>query len=110
MPIIPNSSIALNTSALPDTAVAVNKTLTTVNVAEDLALVPVGKRGRKVSIVNDGPGSAFIRVDATATINDIEIQPKDAWYEDGIDFATKLSFIGETGKKPHVHGVVWCGL
>ena len=110
MPIIPNSSTNLNTTPFPDEAISINKTLTTVNTAEDLALVVVGKKGRKVSLVNEGPGSAYIKVDGVATVNDIEIQPKDVWYEEDIEISTKLSFIGDVGKKPHVRGVLWCGL
>ena len=59
MPIIPSSSVNLNTTPFPDTAVPINKTLAVVDVAEDLALVPVGKKGRKVSLVNEGPGAAL---------------------------------------------------
>lgn len=109
MPIIPNASVSVNTDPIPTTAVTFNKTLTTADTAQDLALVPVSKFGRKYSIVNDGPGNAYIAFDATATLNDMEIAPKDAVSDDGLQFATKISFIGESGKKPHVRGILWAG-
>ena len=109
MPIVPNASISINTDAFVDAAVPINKTLAVVNTAEDLVLVPAGKKGRKFSLVNEGPGSAFIQVDGTATLTSTEVKVKDVWYEDGVQVITKLSFIGETGKQPHVRGVLWAG-
>lgn len=109
MPIIPNSSVNINTDQVVDQAVPINKTLAVVNTAEDLVLVPATKKGRQFSLVNEGPGSAFIQVDGTATLLSTEVKVKDTWYETALSISTRLSFIGETGKQPHVRGVLWAG-
>lgn len=111
MPIIPNSSVNLTTGeiALPDKHVPINKTLTVAGTAEDLATVPAGKKGRKFSLVNEGPGSAFIQIDGTADGDSTEVRPGDVWYEENLAIATNLSFIGEPGKKPKVRGALWAG-
>mgnify|MGYP001591752073 CR=1 FL=1 len=110
MPLVPNAGININTDAFVDVAVSINKTLAVANTAEDLVLVPVGKKGRKFSVVNEGPGAAFIQVDAVATLTSVQVLPKDVWYEESVQITTKLSFIGEIGKLPHVRGVLWAGL
>lgn len=110
MPIIPNSSVNLTTGeALPDVHVPISKTLTVAGTAEDLALVPVGKKGRKFSLVNEGPGSAYIQIDGTATVASTEVRPGDVWYEENLAIATKLSFLGETGQTPKIRGALWAG-
>ena len=109
MPIVPNASINVNTDTIVDVAVAINKTLAVANTAEDLVLVPALKFGRQFSLVNEGPGSAFIAVDGTATLTSTEVKVKDSWYDTSLKITTKLSFIGETGKLPHIRGVLWAG-
>lgn len=110
MPIVPNASITVNTDAVVDQAVPVGKTLAVAGTAEDLATVPVGKKCRKFSFINEGPGTAYVEVDGTATTASVPVEPKDAWSEDGVAVSTKFSFIGEPGKKPKVRGVIWCGV
>ena|SRR3990167_296777 len=110
MPIVPNASINISTDTVVDEATPINKTLAVANVAEDLVLVPASKFGRQFSLVNEGPGLAFIQVDGTATLASTEILAKDTWYESSVKISTKLSFIGEVGKKPHVRGVLWSGV
>ena len=109
MGIVPSSTINVETGAFVDESVAISKTLAVVDTAEDLVLVPGGKKGRKFSLVNEGPGSAFIAVDGTATLTSTEIKFRDTWFEDGVSITTKLSFIGESGKQPAVRGVLWAG-
>ena len=110
MPIIPSSSININTTPMVDEPTPVNKTLAVANTAEDLVLVPVGKKCRKFTFINEGPGTAYIAADGTATTASVPIEPKDAWSEEGVEVSTKFSFIGESGKKPKVRGVIWSGV
>lgn len=109
MGIVPNSTINVETGSFVDESVSISKTLALADTAEDLVLVPGGKKGRKFSLVNEGPGSAFIAVDSVATLTSTEIKFRDTWFEDGVTISTKLSFIGEVGKTPSVRGVLWAG-
>jgi hypothetical protein len=88
----------------------VDGTLTTAGTAQDLVTVPVGLKGMKVSLVNRGPGDAAVAFDATAVATDTLIKSGEAYSEDGIEFATKISFINvSAGKKPRLTGVIWSG-
>lgn len=72
--------------------------------------VPAGQVGRSFSITNDGPGTAYIKCDATATIlNGIPIANNESYSENGLAIAAKISFIGQPGKKPTLRGVLWVG-
>lgn len=92
-----------------DTPTPIDKTLAVADTAEDLAAVPSQKVGRTLSIINDGPGSAFIAFDATATVADYELKKNESYGEMGLDLATNVSFIGDSGKKPRVRGMLWSG-
>lgn len=87
-----------------------NVTLTTPATAQDLVLVPSGKRGRIVSLVNEGPGAVALAFDATATTSGLLLEEKDAYAEQSLAIATKISFINVTvGQTPQVRGVLWSG-
>jgi hypothetical protein len=92
-----------------DSPTPIDKTLAVVDTAEDLAAVPAQKVGRTLSIINDGPGSVFVAFDATATVADYEIKKNESYGEAGLDFVTNVSFIGDSGKKPRVRGIMWSG-
>ena len=92
-----------------DTDTPIDITLTVANTAEDLVLVPSLKTGRTISLVNEGPGRAFIAFDGTATIADTEIKKGESYGEVNLDISTNVSFIGESGKTPRVRGVLWSG-
>lgn len=111
MAIIP-ATIVSSIPAAPvvDQATPVMKTLAVANTAEDLILVPVGKKCRKFTLINNGPGTAFIEADGLATTASVPIQVGDAWVEESVEVSTKFSFIGESGKKPVVRGVIWSGV
>ena len=82
-------------------------TLTVADTAEDAITPPAGKTIRRINIVNHGPGSAFVEFDSTATISSLEVERRGSYDEADIGVATNISFIGESGKKPRVTGVVW---
>lgn len=92
-----------------DTPTPFNVTLAVADTAEDLATVPALKKGRNLTLKNKGPGSVFIAFDADATTADVEVEAKDNYSEVNIEVADRISFIGETGKTPHVFGVLWSG-
>lgn len=95
-----------------DTALPFRKTLAVAGTAEDFATILSGKKGLSISLVNLGPGSAFIRPDATANLvatDSIEVKSKEGYSDAGLLVATKWSFVGETGKLPEIRGVVWAG-
>lgn len=91
---------------------AFDKTLTTANTAEDFVTIPVGKKGRNISIVNVGPGKAWIHadVDATAALPSIGLDVGDTYSDLDLGVATRWSFIGSLGTQPRIRGVVWAGL
>lgn len=104
-------SPSIPATPLTDQAVAIQKTLTVANTAEDLVLIPVGKKGRKFSIINMGPGAAYVAADAVATLASVKLPEGADWQEDkDIEVSNKFSFIGETGATPTLIGVVWCGV
>ena len=81
--------------------------LAVAGTAEDLVIPPVGKSIRRVNIVNEGPGTAHIAFDTTATTVDLALAKGDTYDEADIEVTTNISFIGETGKTPRVRGIVW---
>lgn len=93
-----------------DTPTSFDETLTTADTAEDLATVPVDKKGRIVSLVNEGPGAVAIAFDAVATITDLLLEEGDAYDEHDLEISTKLSFINVTASQtPRVRGIIWSG-
>ena len=96
-----------------DTPIPFDVTLTTAGVAEDF-VTPAGTlKIKAISLVNSGPGSAFIKPNGVATPdgnNSILVQLKDSYSESGIEVSGPFSFIGEAGKKPRIRGVAWAGV
>lgn len=92
-----------------DTDTPFDVTLAVVDTAEDLVTVPATKTGKSFSVVNEGPGKAYLGFDADATTTDLELNKGDSYYEDGLGLTTKVSFIGESGKQPRLRGVLWSG-
>lgn len=92
-----------------DTPTPFNATLAIADTAEDFVTVPALKKGRSLTLKNKGPGSVFIAFDATATVSDLEIESRDNYNEFNVEIATKISFIGDTGKTPRIFGILWSG-
>lgn len=109
MPIIPAPPTPTQFPAA-DEDTPFDVTLAVVDTAEDLVTVPSTKSGRAISIVNEGPGTAYVSFDADATIADLELGKGDSYADDGLAIATKVSFIGESGKQPRLRGVLWSGV
>ena len=108
MPIIPAPPTPTQFPA-SDEDTPFDVTLAVVDTAEDLATVPGTKTGRAISIVNEGPGAAFVSFDADATTSDLELGKGDSYSDGGLAIASKVSFIGESGKQPRLRGVLWSG-
>lgn len=107
MPFTPVTKVK---TPVADTSTPINKTLTTAGTAEDLVTVPVGRKGRSLSIVNEGPGDIAIKNDATATATDTLVREGEAYAESGLEVSTKFSFINVTAAAtPFVRGVLWSG-
>ena len=113
MAIIPRTSVTTNVTTEKqnsDTFTPFDVTLAAAATAEDLVLVPATKRGRTLSIVNEGPGDAAIKFDGTATATDVLLKEGDAFNNDNLDFATKVSFINvTTGDQPRLRGMLGSG-
>lgn len=93
-----------------DTDTPFDQTLTTAGTAEDLVTVPASKKGRIISLVNEGPGDVALAFDATATVAGLLLIEGDAYDENGLEIDTKVSFINvTTGETPRVRGVLWSG-
>ena len=90
-----------------DEATPFDVTLAVAGTAEDAVTPPTGKVGRIISLVNEGPGKAYISFDGTATLADLELGKRDVYTEEDISIVTNISFIGETGKLPQVRGILW---
>lgn len=82
-------------------------TLAVAGTAEDAITPPTGKTIRRITIVNEGPGIAYLSFDSTATTADLALDKRDSYDEADVEIVTNISFIGETGKQPRVRGVVW---
>jgi hypothetical protein len=107
MPITPRPKIKV---PVADTSTPFDVTLATPASPEDLATVPSGNKGRRVSLVNEGPGDVALAFDAVATAADLLLLEGDAYDEHDLDISTKLSFINVTaGEQPRVRGVLWSG-
>lgn len=111
MAIIPKASTTVNTEKQnTNESVAFDVTLATPATAEDLVLVPATKRGRTLSIVNEGPGDAAVKFDGTATATDVLLKEGDAMAQDNLDLTTKVSFINVTvGASPRLRGMLGAG-
>jgi len=78
--------------------------------AQALVVVPALKRGRTLSIVNEGPGDAAIKFDGPATVTDVLLKEGDAFSNDNLDFATNVSFINVTlAALPRLRGMLGSG-
>lgn len=107
MPIFPSPVASVDSA---DEATPFDVTLAIANTEEAVVAVPGGKKGRIVSLVNEGPGSVFLAFDAAATLSSAEVQKKESYGEAGLEISTDVRFIGETGKTPRVRGVLWSGV
>ncbi len=97
--------------AIADTSTPFDVTLAVTATAEDVVAVPVSRKGRIVSLVNEGPGDIALAFDATATIADLLLEEGDAYDEHDLDVATNISFINVTvGAQPRVRGILWSGI
>jgi len=95
---------------IADTSTPFDVTLAVADTAEDLVTVPSEKKGRIISLVNEGPGEVAIAFDADATVADLLLEEDDAYDEHDLDIATKLSFINVTvAGTPRVRGILWSG-
>ncbi len=93
-----------------DTSTPFDVTLTTPATAEDLGTVPSQKKGRAISLVNEGPGDVALAFDAVATTSDLLLLEGDAYDEHDLEISTKVSFINvTTGESPRVRGILWSG-
>lgn len=109
MAIIPATTVTTEKQN-SDQSVAFDVTLAVAGTAEDLVLVPVGKRGRTLSIVNEGPGDAAIKFDGTATATDVLLKKGDAMAQDNLELSTKVSFINVGGaQQPRLRGMLGAG-
>ena len=85
-------------------------TLALAGTAQDLVTVPVGRKGRIISLVNEGPGKVYLGFDATATITSLVLERGDQYSESLLELATKVSFVGGATNLPRVRGILWSGL
>lgn len=93
-----------------DTFTPFDVTLAVAATAEDLVTVPSQKKGRIISLVNEGPGDVALAFDATAIISDLLLLEGDAYGEHDLEISTKVSFINVTASQtPRVRGVLWSG-
>ncbi|KKN60388.1 hypothetical protein LCGC14_0532220 [marine sediment metagenome] len=108
MPI--NPKVAKKDFPSADTSTPFDVTLAVTATAEDLVSVPALKKGRAVSLVNEGPGEVAIAFDATATTSDLFLEEGDAYDEHDLEVSTNISFINvTTGQTPRVRGILWSG-
>lgn len=108
MPITPANTP--NTPKFADTATPFEVTLTTAATAEDLVTVPASKKGRAISLINDGPGDIAIAFDGTATVTSLVLRQGEAYSDNGLEISTNVSFINVTpASLPVVRGVLWSG-
>lgn len=105
MPITPPT-----TQKVADTDTPFNKTLAIAAAEEQLAAVPAGKKGRIVSLVNDGPGVVALAFDQAALTTGLNLKEGEAYSDSGLEISTDIRFINVTsGQTPTVRGVLWSG-
>lgn len=108
MPITPANTP--NSQKFADTATPFNNTLAVAGTAEDLVTIPATKKGRTISLINDGPGDVAIAFDATATPTSLVLKQGEAYSDSGLELSTNVSFINVTpAVLPVVRGVLWSG-
>ena len=107
MPITPKPKFTL---PFADTPTPFDVVLTTTATAEDVVTVPSLKKGRVVSLVNEGPGSVALAFDATATTVDLLLEEGDTYDEHNLEISTNISFINVTPTEtPRIRGILWSG-
>ncbi len=107
MPIKPKPTFS---EQLADTDTPFDVTLAVADTAEDVVAVPVSKKGRILSLVNEGPGEIALKADGTATITDLLLKEGEAYSESRLEVSTNFSFINVTASAtPRVRGVLWSG-
>ena len=111
MPIYPRPTVSVSVStAKSDTDTPFDVTLAVAAAAEDAVLVPALKKGRALTLINEGPGSVAIKFDAAATATDTLLAEGDTYSESNLEISTKVSFINVTvGQTPRVHGQLLSG-
>ena len=93
-----------------DTDTPFDVTLAVADTAEDVVSVPGGKKGRIISLVNEGPGDIALKADGTATTADLLLKNGEAYSETRLEVSTNFSFINVTAaSNPRVRGVLWSG-
>ena len=107
MPIHIGSGTITGQRQYADEATSFDVTLAVADTAEDAVTPPTGKTIRRVNIVNEGPGTAYVAFDGTATTTDLALAKGDSYDEADLEVVTNVSFVGETGKQPQVRGIVW---
>ena len=106
MPITPSPF----TTPVADTDTPFNKTLALAGTEEQLVAVPGGKKGRIISLVNDGPGTVGIAFDQAATVASLNIKAGEGYSEAALQVNTDVRFINVTAAQtPTVRGVLWSG-
>lgn len=115
MPFVPRAATTVTATVNvqkenSDTSTPFDVTLATPATAEDLVLVPAGKKGRSIDLVNEGPGDVAVKFDGTAGVTDVLITEGSAYSASFLEVATNVSFINVTpAVSPNVHGVLWSG-
>lgn len=110
MPIIPAPPAAAPVEiAGADEDTPFDVTLAVADAAEDLVTVPATKEGKSISVVNEGVGTVYLAFDADATTADLALNKGDSYSDSGLAIASRVSFIGESGKTPRCRGVLWSG-
>ena len=108
MPILPPPSPVAQKFADQDTPFLV--TLTLAGTEQLLAAVPATKKGRIISLVNDGPGTVAIAFDQVATTAGLNLKPGEGYSDVGLEVSTDVRFINVTAAQtPTVRGVLWSG-
>lgn len=75
-----------------------------------LVTVPATKKGRIISLVNDGPGTVAIAFDQVATSAGLNLKPGEGYSDAGLEVSTDVRFINVTAAQtPTVRGVLWSG-
>ena len=107
MPITP---APVFTEKLSDTNTPFDVTLAVAETAEDFVSVPSPKKGRIISMVNEGPGAVAVSFDATAVVGDLLLEEGDTYDEHRLEIITAISFINvDTSLTPRVRGILWSG-
>ena len=106
MPITPPSQA----QKFADQDTPFNVTLTLAGTEQQLVAVPGGKRGRVISLINDGPGTIAISFDQAATTAGLNLKIGEGYSEMALEIATDVRFINVTAAQtPTVRGVLWSG-